>query len=78
MTYCIGILLDEGAVLASDSRTNAGIDRVSTFRKMFTFEKPGERFFTLLTAGNLSLTQGVISLISEWLNSEGPSAICSP
>ncbi len=72
MTYCIGILLDEGAVLAADSRTNAGIDRVSTFRKMFTFEKPGERFFTLLTAGNLSLTQGVISLISEWLNSEDP------
>jgi len=72
LTYCIGILLDEGPVLASDSRTNAGIDRVLTFRKMFTFEKPGERFFTLLTAGNLSLTQGVISLISEWLNSEGP------
>ena len=59
MTYCIGILLDEGVVLASDSRTNAGIDRVSTFRKMFTFEKPGDRFFALLTAGNLSLTQGM-------------------
>jgi predicted proteasome-type protease len=59
-------------VLASDSRTNAGIDRVSTFRKMFTFEKPGDRFFALLTAGNLSLTQGVISLVSEWLNSENP------
>lgn len=72
MTYCIGILLDEGVVLASDSRTNAGIDRVSTFRKMFTFEKPRERFFALLSAGNLSLTQGVISLISEWLNSENP------
>ena len=51
MTYCVGILLDEGVVLASDSRTNAGIDRVSTFRKMFTFEKPGERFFALVTAG---------------------------
>ncbi len=72
MTYCIGILLDEGVVLASDSRTNAGIDRVSTFRKMFTFEKPGDRFFALLTAGNLSLTQGVISLLTEWLNSEDP------
>ena len=65
MTYCVGILLDEGVVLASDSRTNAGIDRVSTFRKMFTFEKPGKRFFALLTAGNLSLTQGVVSLLSE-------------
>ena len=72
MTYCVGILLDEGVVLASDSRTNAGIDRVSTFRKMFTFEKPGERFFALLTAGNLSLTQGVISLLGEWLNNENP------
>ena len=72
MTYCIGILLDEGVVLASNSRTNAGIDRVSTFRKMFTFEKPGERFFALLTAGNLSLTQGVVSLLSEWLNNENP------
>src|SRR4029450_4543147 len=39
---------------------------------MFTFEKPGDRFFALLTAGNLSLTQGVISLVSEWLNSENP------
>ncbi len=72
MTYCVGILLDEGVVLASDSRTNAGIDRVSTFRKMFTFEKPGERFFALLAAGNLSLTQGVISLLSEWLNTDNP------
>ena len=72
MTYCVGILLDQGVVLASDSRTNAGIDRVSTFRKMFTFEKPNDRFFTLLTAGNLSLTQGVISLIGEWLNTDDP------
>ncbi len=72
VTYCIGILLDEGVVLASDSRTNAGIDRVSTFRKMFVFEKPGERLFALATAGNLSLTQGVISLVDEWLNNENP------
>jgi len=72
VTYCIGILLDEGVVLASDSRTNAGIDRVSTFRKMFTFDRPGERFFALLTAGNLSLTQGVVSLMTEWLNNENP------
>jgi putative proteasome-type protease len=72
VTYCIGVLLDEGVVLASDSRTNAGIDRVSTFRKMFSFDKPGERFFTLVTAGNLSLTQGVVSLMTEWLNNENP------
>jgi putative proteasome-type protease len=72
VTYCIGILLDEGVVLVSDSRTNAGIDRVSTFRKMHVLEKPGERFFALLSAGNLSLTQGVMSLLGEWLNSEDP------
>ena len=72
MTYCVGILLNEGLVLASDSRTNAGIDRVSTFRKMHVLEKRGERFFALLTAGNLSLTQGVMSLLSEWLDSGDP------
>ena len=72
MTYCTGILLDDGVVLASDSRTNAGIDRVSTFRKMHVFERPGDRFFALLTAGNLSLTQGVISLLTEWLDNSDP------
>jgi len=65
VTYCVGILLDEGVVLASDSRTNAGIDRVSTFRKMYTFERPGERGFTLLTAGNLSLTQGNADMVTD-------------
>ena len=50
MTYCIGILLNEGLVLASDSRTNAGIDRVSTFRKMHVLEKRGERFFLTFPA----------------------------
>lgn len=72
MTYCTGILLDDGVVLASDSRTNAGIDRVSTFKKMHVLEQPGERFFALLTAGNLSLTQGVISLLYEWKGSGDP------
>jgi putative proteasome-type protease len=72
VTYCVGILLNEGVVLASDSRTNAGIDRVSTFRKMHILERPGERFFALLTAGNLSLTQGVMSLLGEWLGTENP------
>ena len=72
MTYCIGILLNEGLVLASDSRTNAGIDRVSTVRKMHVLERRGERFFALLTAGNLSLTQGVMSLLGEWLDTGDP------
>lgn len=72
MTYCVGILLNDGVVLASDSRTNAGIDRVSTFRKMHIFERPGDRFFALVTAGNLSLTQGVMSLLEEWLETGDP------
>jgi putative proteasome-type protease len=59
-------------VLASDSRTNAGIDRVSTFRKMFVFDRPGDRFFALVAAGNLSLTQGVVSLLGECLGSGDP------
>ena len=49
MTYCVGMLLNEGLVMASDSRTNAGVDRVSTFRKMFHFEHPGERTMCLVT-----------------------------
>ena len=52
MTYCIGVRLDAGMVFLSDSRTNAGLDRISTFRKMMIYEKRDERFMTLLTAGN--------------------------
>lgn len=72
MSYCVGILVDEGLALVSDSRTNAGIDRVSTFQKMFVYERPGERFFGLLTAGNLSITQSVVSLIGDHLGSGDP------
>lgn len=65
MTYCVGVLLDEGLVLASDSRTNAGVDYVSSFRKMTVFDVPGERVFVLLSAGNLATTQSVVALIGE-------------
>ena len=67
MTYCMGILLEDGLVLASDSRTNAGVDRVSTFSKMHVFEKPGERVFVLLSAGNLSITQSVERTLADAL-----------
>jgi len=67
MTYCAGMLLDEGLVMASDSRTNAGVDRVSTFRKMFHFERPGERTMCLVTAGNLSVTQAAVGYLKERL-----------
>ena len=65
MTYCLGILLKDGLVMAADSRTNAGVDYISTFRKLTVFEKPGERVIALATAGNLATSQAVTSLISE-------------
>lgn len=75
MTYCLSMLLDTGLVFLSDSRTNAGIDHVSTFRKTTVFEKPGERVLVLLTAGNLAATQSVCSLLNEDVQrgSEHPS-----
>lgn len=65
MTYCVGMVLDRGLVLMSDTRTNSGVDNISTFRKMFTWSVPGERIITLLTAGNLASTQAVISQLEE-------------
>jgi putative proteasome-type protease len=65
MSYCVGLRLNRGLVFMSDTRTNAGVDNVSTFRKMFTWSTPGERVITLLTAGNLATTQAVISLLDE-------------
>lgn len=61
MTYCVGVRVSEGLVLLADTQTNAGLDNVSRFTKMFTFEQPGERVMALLTSGNLSITQGVIA-----------------
>lgn len=65
MTYCVGLLLDEGLVLLSDTRTNAGVDNIATFRKSFVFEEPGERVIVILTAGNLSVTQTVIAKLQD-------------
>lgn len=65
MTYCLAIRLDDGLVFASDSRTNAGVDQVSTYSKMHTFESPGERLFVVLTAGNLATTQAVINRLKR-------------
>ena len=69
MTYCIGVLLKDGLVMAADSRTSAGVDYVSTFRKLTVFERPGDRVFALAAAGNLATTQAVVSLVSERLGS---------
>ncbi len=65
MTYCVGMTLDRGTVFMSDTRTNSGVDNISTFRKMFTWEVPGERAITLMTAGNLATTQAVVSILDE-------------
>ncbi|MGF6777107.1 peptidase [Paraburkholderia sp. GAS334] len=65
MTYCVAMCVDEGLVFLSDTRTNAGVDHISTARKMSVFEQPGERVLVLLGAGNLSLTQAVLQALSE-------------
>jgi putative proteasome-type protease len=65
MTYCVGLVLDRGLVLMSDTRTNSGVDNISTFRKLFHWEVPGERIIALMTAGNLATTQGVVSQLEE-------------
>jgi len=63
MTYCVGIMTQQGLVLGSDSRTSAGSDQVNTFRKMHTFVQPDERVFILMTSGSLSLAQSVVTLL---------------
>jgi len=65
MTYCVALRLNRGLVFAADTRTNAGVDNIAQFRKVHTWRKPGERVLVLLTAGNLSLTQSVVSLLNE-------------
>ena len=72
MTYCVGVKLDAGLVFLSDSRTNAGLDQISTFRKMMIYEKPGDRFMVMLSAGNLSISQQVREILQvEELPSPG-------
>lgn len=73
MTYCIGMRLNEGLVFLSDSRTNAGVDQVGTFRKMSVFENPGDRMLVLMTAGNLSISQAIRQIVSEHVDADGRS-----
>lgn len=65
MTYCVGVKTQSGLILASDSRTNAGVDHVATFRKTYIFSEPGERVIYLLSSGNLSVTQSVIQALER-------------
>jgi len=72
MTYCVGLLLNAGMVFLSDTRTNAGVDNIATYRKQFVFCEPGERIIVIQTAGSLSVTQTVIAKINESI--EDPDA----
>ncbi|WP_305988644.1 proteasome-type protease [Roseibium sp. MMSF_3544] len=69
MTYCVGMKLDRGLVFAADTRTNAGVDNIATYKKLHVWEDPGERVITLLSAGNLAITQAVVSILSEHITS---------
>lgn len=70
MTYCVALLLDEGLVFASDTRTNAGVDQVAIFPKMHTFEIRDERVLVLLTAGNLGITQSVVNRLRDAITAD--------
>ncbi len=73
MTYAVALRLEKGLVFAADTRTNAGVDNVSQFRKLHFWRKPGDRVIALLTAGNLAVTQSVISVINEQLADDAAS-----
>ena len=76
MTYCVAMLLDTGLVFLSDSRTSAGVDHISTFRKTTVLQKPGERVLVIQTAGNLAVTQAVTSMLRDQIESaEGPASL---
>jgi putative proteasome-type protease len=68
MTYCVGLYLKDGLVMLSDTRTNAGVDNIATFSKMHIYEIEGERFLTVMTAGNLGVSQAVVNLLHEGLD----------
>ena len=77
MTYCLAIRVNEGLVFASDSRTNAGVDHVSTYSKLHSFCWPGDRFFTLLSAGNLATTQAVVKRLKADCDQSGAPSLCT-
>ena len=73
MTYCVATILDTGLVFLADSRTNAGVDQINTFRKMHVFQRPDDRVLVLMTSGNLAVTQsrGLARAIGDRLEEEG-------
>jgi putative proteasome-type protease len=71
MTYCVGLRLNRGLLFMADTRTNAGLDNISTYRKLFSWSDDGDSAITLLTAGNLATTQAVVSMIEERMKAPG-------
>ena len=77
MTYCIAMRLEEGLVFLSDTRTNAGVDNVSTYRKMHVFQPSDDRVFVLMSAGNLATTQEVLDRIQSDLDSQASDCLAT-
>ena len=78
MTYCVGMLVDEGLAMIADTRTNAGVDNISSYRKLHVFQRPGERALTVCTAGSLSATQTALAMVAQGVelpDSEGPETL---
>jgi Predicted proteasome-type protease len=78
MTYCVGMLVDEGLAMIADTRTNAGVDNISSYRKLHVVNRPGERVLAVCTAGNLSVTQTALSMVAEGVtlpDSGGPETL---
>ncbi len=78
MTYCVALKVRDGLVLTSDSRTNAGVDHIASFRKLHVLEIPGERVLFIQSAGNLATTQSVISLLQQQIKSSERHALNVP
>jgi len=77
MTYCLAVTVDAGLVFASDSRTNAGVDQIATFSKMHRFLGNGERYFVLLSSGNLATTQAVVTQLKRDIEKEADRSLAT-
>ena len=75
MTYCVGILVREGLVMIADTRTNAGLDNIATYRKLHVFEKPGKAAMGITTAGNLAVTQSALTMVTEGMKNPETGAL---
>lgn len=71
MTYCVGMLVDEGLAMIADTRTNAGVDNISSYKKLHVTEIPGDRVIAIATAGNLSVTQTALAMVSAGIKMPG-------